>query len=149
DSCGWSPAASTAMARRSRSRAMGCWRAPSSTRSTTSTGFIHRPPDQPRHAAQGRARGAVAESRTRRSLDPVRIVFAGTATFAAPTLRHLVEAAHEIPLVVTQPDRPAGRGLKMLDSPIKRRAIEAGLPIFQPERIREPEAIRRITELSP
>ena len=79
----------------------------------------------------------------------MRIVFAGTAAFAAPTLRHLVEAGHEIPLVVTQPDRPAGRGLKLLESPIKRQAMEAGLPIFQPERIREPEAVRRITELSP
>ena len=79
----------------------------------------------------------------------MRIVFAGTAAFAAPTLSRLVEAGHEIPLVVTQPDRPAGRGLKLLESRIKRQAREAGLPIYQPERIREPEPVRRITELSP
>ncbi len=79
----------------------------------------------------------------------MRIVFAGTAAFAAPALGQLVEAGHEIRLVVTQPDRPAGRGLKLLESLIKRQAKEAGLPIFQPERIREPEAIRRITELAP
>jgi methionyl-tRNA formyltransferase len=51
--------------------------------------------------------------------------------------------------VVTQPDRPGGRGLKLLESPIKRQASAAGLPIFQPERIRDPEAVRRINELSP
>ena len=79
----------------------------------------------------------------------MRIVFAGTAAFAAPTLSRLVEAGHEIPLVVTQPDRPAGRGLKLLESLVKRQAREAGLAIFQPERIREPEAVRRITGLSP
>ena len=79
----------------------------------------------------------------------MRIVFAGTAAFAAPTLSRLVEAGQEIPLVVTQPDRPAGRGLRLLESPIKRQAMAAGLSIFQPERIRESEAISRITQLSP
>ncbi len=51
-------------------------------------------------------------------------------------------------MVVTQPDRPAGRGLRLLESSIKLQANEAGLTIFQPERMREPEALRRITELS-
>jgi len=79
----------------------------------------------------------------------LRIVFAGTAAFGQPTLRQLVDAGHEIPLVVTQPDRIGGRGMKPLPSLIKLLALELGLPIFQPERIREEEAQRRISELEP
>lgn len=79
----------------------------------------------------------------------MRIVFAGTAAFGRPTLQQLVDAGHEIPLVVTQPDRIGGRGMKPLASGIKRLALELRLPIFQPERIREEDAQRRIRELEP
>jgi methionyl-tRNA formyltransferase len=79
----------------------------------------------------------------------LRIVFAGTAAFGQPTLQQLVEAGHEIPLVVTQPDRMGGRGMKPLPSGIKLLALELGLPIFQPERIRNEDAQRRIQELAP
>jgi methionyl-tRNA formyltransferase len=79
----------------------------------------------------------------------VRIVFAGTAAFGRPTLQQVVDAGHEIPLVVTQPDRIGGRGMKPIASGIKLLALELGLPIFQPERIRDEDAQRRIRELDP
>ena len=78
-----------------------------------------------------------------------RIVFAGTAQFAVPSLRALHAAGHEISLVITQPDRPAGRGMKVAASPVKVAAQELGLPVYQPERIREPEALERIRAVSP
>lgn len=79
----------------------------------------------------------------------MRIVFAGTADFARPTLDQLVAAGHELALVVTQPDRSGGRGLRLIASAIKQRASELGLPTYQPARIREPEAQDRIKELKP
>jgi methionyl-tRNA formyltransferase len=77
----------------------------------------------------------------------LRIVFAGTAMFAGPTLNQLREAGHDIALVVTQPDRLGGRGMRPLQSAIKLQAIEMHLPVFQPERIRTEEAQARIREL--
>jgi methionyl-tRNA formyltransferase len=77
----------------------------------------------------------------------LRIVFAGTAPFAGPTLNHLREAGHDIALVVTQPDRLGGRGMRQLQSAIKLQAIEMHLPVFQPERIRTEEAQARIREI--
>jgi methionyl-tRNA formyltransferase len=79
----------------------------------------------------------------------LRIVFAGTAAFGQPTLQQLADAGHEIPLVVTQPDRIGGRGMKPIASRIKLLALELRLPIFQPERIRDEDAQRRIRELEP
>ena len=70
----------------------------------------------------------------------MRIVFAGTAPFAQPTLDQLVDAGHDIALVVTQPDRVGGRGLRPLSSAVKVRAAELGLPLYQPERIRDDAA---------
>ncbi len=77
------------------------------------------------------------------------IVFLGTAAFAVPTLRALREAGHHLPLVVTQPDRPAGRGLRLTPSPVKRTAQELGLELFQPEAIRDPRPLERIRALAP
>lgn len=77
----------------------------------------------------------------------MRIVFTGTAAFAAPTLHDLVQAGHDVALVVTQPDRSGGRGLKPLSSAIKSHALAIGLPIFQPERIRTEEAQARIAQV--
>lgn len=74
----------------------------------------------------------------------MRIVFAGTAAFAVPTLRYLVKAGYEIPLVITQPDRPAGRGLRATASAVKVAATELALPVDQPERIKDPDALERI-----
>ena len=67
--------------------------------------------------------------------------------FAGPTLNQLREAGHEVALVVTQPDRLGGRGMRPLESAIKRQATEMHLPVFQPERIRTPEAQARIREV--
>jgi methionyl-tRNA formyltransferase len=64
-------------------------------------------------------------------------------------LRVLHAAGHEIQLVITQPDRPARRGLKVTASPVKAAAQELGLEVYQPERIRDPEAIERLRRLSP
>jgi methionyl-tRNA formyltransferase len=61
-----------------------------------------------------------------------RILYAGTPEFAVPALSALIEGRHDVVAVYTQPDRPAGRGRKTLPSPVKQRALEAGLPVLQP-----------------
>jgi methionyl-tRNA formyltransferase len=66
----------------------------------------------------------------------MRIAFAGTPPFAAQALQALVAAGHEVALVLTQPDRPAGRGLQLQTSAVKRCALEAGLPVLQPRSLR-------------
>ncbi len=70
----------------------------------------------------------------------VRLVFAGTPRFAAVALQRLVEAGHEIPLVLTQPDRPAGRGMKLVASDVKTLALEHGLVVAQPSTLRNSDA---------
>lgn len=64
------------------------------------------------------------------------LVFAGTPVFAVPSIDSLVSAGFKISLVVTQPDRPRGRGMEMAYSPVKQRALELGLPVTQPEKIK-------------
>ena len=56
--------------------------------------------------------------------------------FAVPTLEALVSAGHDVALVVTQPDRPKGRGMELALSPVKQKALELGLPMAQPEKIK-------------
>jgi methionyl-tRNA formyltransferase len=68
----------------------------------------------------------------------MKIAFAGTPEFAAVTLRALIAAGFDIPLVLTQPDRPAGRGQKLVVSPVKQVAMAAGIPVHQPERLKDP-----------
>lgn len=70
----------------------------------------------------------------------MRLIFAGTPEFAAQALSALIDAGHDIALVLTQPDRPAGRGMALLPSPVKQRALAAGLPVFQPMRLKDAEA---------
>ena len=70
------------------------------------------------------------------------LVFCGTPRFAVPTLNSLVEAGFPLDLVVTQPDRPCGRGLELAHSPVKARALELGLPVIQPENIKQNEEFR-------
>lgn len=65
------------------------------------------------------------------------IIFAGTPDFAAVALQAIVAAGHHIPLVLTQPDRPAGRGMVLQASPVKRLALDLGLPVFQPPTLRD------------
>jgi methionyl-tRNA formyltransferase len=76
---------------------------------------------------------------TQRSVPPLRIVFFGTPAFAVPTLDALLGSApHTVAGVVTQPDRPRGRGQKTSDAPVKARAVDAGLPVLQPAKMRDP-----------
>jgi methionyl-tRNA formyltransferase len=78
------------------------------------------------------------------------LVFCGTPAFAVPTLEKLVEAGFSISLVVTQPDRPRGRGLELVASPVKQSALQLALPIAQPERIKNNEDFRaQLTALQP
>src|SRR5207237_6647352 len=71
----------------------------------------------------------------------MRLVFLGTPEFSVPTLERCVEAGHEVVLAVTQPDRPRGRGRQVVYSPVKERALRLGIPVYQPERVRRPEAV--------
>ncbi|RMF36290.1 MAG: methionyl-tRNA formyltransferase [Chloroflexi bacterium] len=77
-----------------------------------------------------------------------RIVFMGTPEFALPTLKALAEA-YQVVGVVTQPDRPAGRGRRLTPPPVKRLALELGLPVFQPRTLRTDEALARLRDWSP
>lgn len=70
---------------------------------------------------------------------PLRVAFFGTPAFAVPTLDALLASSHEVVGVVTQPDRPRGRGQQVTDAPVKARAIAAGVPILQPTRLKSPE----------
>ena len=65
------------------------------------------------------------------------IVFMGTPDFAKESLEAIYNAGHNIIAVVTNPDRPKGRGMKMIASPVKEFAIEKSIPVLQPEKIRE------------
>jgi len=72
----------------------------------------------------------------------INLVFCGTPRFAVPTLEKLVEAGFAVRLVVTQPDKPRGRGLELAPSPVKQRAAELGLPVTQPDKIKHNEEFR-------
>lgn len=79
----------------------------------------------------------------------MRAVFMGTPEFAVPTLAALGAGGVEIASVITQPDRPAGRGQSPAASPVKRLAQELGLAVFEPERIRAPEAVEQVRRAAP
>jgi methionyl-tRNA formyltransferase len=79
----------------------------------------------------------------------MRIIFLGTPEFAVPTLDRIVAAGHTASLVVTQPDRPKGRKQELIPSPVKAAALRHSIPVYQPERIRRPEALARLKEFSP
>ena len=74
----------------------------------------------------------------------MRLVFAGTPEFAAVSLEALIGAGHEIVLVLTQPDRAAGRGMKLVSSEVKQVALRYGLPVYQPASLRDREAVERL-----
>ncbi|WP_206811808.1 methionyl-tRNA formyltransferase [Paradesulfitobacterium ferrireducens] len=79
----------------------------------------------------------------------MRVVFMGTPDFAVPSLQALVEGGHEVAAVFTQPDRPAGRGKQLKQSPVKVFATEAGLKVFQPPKIKDPLTVAELSELIP
>ena len=77
----------------------------------------------------------------------LRIVLMGTTDFAVPALNKLVEAGHDVAAVVAQPDRPNQRGKKIKFLPVKQRALELGIPVLQPERIKVPEVVEELRAL--
>ncbi|MEM7655261.1 MAG: methionyl-tRNA formyltransferase [Bacteroidota bacterium] len=77
----------------------------------------------------------------------MRIIFMGTPEFAIPSLDRLVQAGYEVVGVITAPDRPAGRGRQLRPPPIKTYALEQGLTILQPEKLRNPEFLEQVAEL--
>lgn len=74
----------------------------------------------------------------------MKIVYMGTPDFAVGALRALVEAGHQVAAVVTQPDKPKGRGKEMQMTPVKACALQYGIPVFQPVKVREPEAVETL-----
>ncbi|MBC2653912.1 methionyl-tRNA formyltransferase [Pseudomonas sp. MSSRFD41] len=81
--------------------------------------------------------------------EPLRIVFAGTPEFAAEHLKALLASPYEIVAVYTQPDRPAGRGQKLMPSAVKALAVEHAIPVYQPQTLRNAEAQAELAALQP
>lgn len=79
----------------------------------------------------------------------MRVVYMGTPDFAVNTLEAVVEAGHEVALVVTQPDRAKGRGKKIIYSPVKQAAMKLDLPVVQPEKIRNDDFIKHLNMIAP
>ena len=80
----------------------------------------------------------------------MRVVFMGTPGFAVGTLKALLEAGHDVAAVVTQPDKPKGRGKELLMTPVKAEAVEHDIPVFQPERVRKNEEfLEELKKLAP
>lgn len=79
----------------------------------------------------------------------MRIIFMGTPDFAVGTLEALVNAGHEVVLAVTQPDKPQGRKQILIAPPVKQTAEKLGIPVYQPKRVREPEALALLRSYEP
>ena len=79
----------------------------------------------------------------------MRIVFMGTPDFAAASLKKLIDAKFDVVGVFTQPDKPRGRGMEMSFSPVKELALENGIPVYQPLKMRDGTALAQIKELAP
>ena len=79
----------------------------------------------------------------------MRILYMGTPDIAVPTLECLCEAGHEVIGVVTQPDKPKGRGGAVQFPPVKEKALELGIPVYQPRRVREEEFLQVVREMAP
>lgn len=82
-------------------------------------------------------------------MTPWRIVYMGTPDFAVPALKSLLDGPDPVVGVFTQPDRPTGRGMRMRASPVKEVALAHGLALFQPERLKNPEALADLIALTP
>jgi methionyl-tRNA formyltransferase len=79
----------------------------------------------------------------------MRIVFMGTPTFALPSLKVILESSHRIVGVVTQPDKPKGRGLEVVPTPVKKFALENNLPVMTPEKLKEQNFLSELKKFSP
>ena len=78
----------------------------------------------------------------------MRVVFMGTPDFSVPALEKIADK-HEVVAVVTQQDRPKGRGHKMQFTPVKEKAVELNIPVYQPEKVKNPEFVQVLKELKP
>lgn len=79
----------------------------------------------------------------------MRVVFMGTPDFSVGTLRALVDAGHQVVGVISQPDKPKGRGKALQPTPVKAAALEYGLPVYQPKKVRDPEFLETLKSLEP
>jgi methionyl-tRNA formyltransferase len=79
----------------------------------------------------------------------MRVIFMGSPEYALSSLDQLLSSSHQVVAVVTQPDRPRGRGQKMTYTPVKERALEKGIPVFQPEKINDPVFTAHLKALAP
>jgi len=79
----------------------------------------------------------------------MKIIFTGTSEFAVPSLEALIASAHEVLAVITQPDRPKGRGGQVQMSPVKEIALAHSIPVLQPEQVAEPDSVAEIKQLGP
>lgn len=79
----------------------------------------------------------------------MKLVFMGTPDFAVPTLEALVKGGHDVIAAVTQPDKPKGRGKSVLMTPVKEKALEYGIPVYQPVKARDPEFVGLLKDLAP
>ncbi|WP_346698909.1 methionyl-tRNA formyltransferase [Catenibacillus scindens] len=79
----------------------------------------------------------------------MKVVFMGTPDFAVPTLQKLIDCGHEVIGVVTQPDKARGRGKAVTYSPVKEKAVEYNIPVYQPVKARDPQFIQTMKELAP
>ena len=77
----------------------------------------------------------------------MKIVYMGTPDFAVNPLRALAETGYEVTGVVTQPDKPKGRGKTMLPTPVKEEALKHGFPVYQPVKVRDPEFLQKLKNL--
>lgn len=77
----------------------------------------------------------------------LRVLFFGTPAFAVPTLDALLRSVHAVVAVVTQPDRPSGRGQRIVVGPVKARSLEHGLPVLQPDRLSDPRFLAALAEI--
>ncbi|MCF6251190.1 MAG: methionyl-tRNA formyltransferase [Methylococcaceae bacterium] len=78
----------------------------------------------------------------------MKIIFAGTPDFAVPALQMLIDSEHDVCAVYTQPDRPAGRGRKLTPSPVKKLALNVGIPVFQPETLKSEEDLKQLASFN-
>src|SRR5688572_44936 len=88
-----------------------------------------------------------ASSHTAKSPNDMRIVFMGTPEFAVASLDALVQAGFAIVGVITAPDKPAGRGLQLQESAVKKYAVQKGLPLLQPDKLKDPQFLSDLRSL--
>ena len=77
----------------------------------------------------------------------MKVIFMGTPDFSTGVLESIIEAGHEVTAVVTQPDKPKGRGHEMQFTPVKEMALKHNLPVLQPKKIRDPEVVAQLAEI--